>query len=234
MTDHDAKKDTMGSYASPPCLAHQIDPAYFDPLAVDPQQATDVARWRKAERVRLLAERAALSVAERADVAAAIARHLDALLARRFGDLSGFVVSCYWPIKAEFDLRFWMTSLHERGAHVALPVVETRAAPLVFRTWTPGATMERGHWNILVPAADAPRVAPDITLAPLVGWDSQGYRLGYGGGYFDRTLASARPSPVAIGVGLQTARLTTIFPQPHDIALDAILTEAGPQWEAPI
>lgn len=229
MTDPDRP---AGGYASPPCLAHEIDPAYFDPLAVDPQQAVDVARWRKAERARLLDARAALPVAVREAVARAIAGALDALLARRFPDLTGRSISGYWPIKAEFDLRPWMEALDAKGVRVALPVVETRAAPLVFRSWTPGAAMERGHWNILVPKADAPRLVPEIMLAPLVGWDGAGYRLGYGGGYFDRTLAAARPRPFVIGVGLQAARLATVFPQPHDIAMDAIVTEDGLQWEA--
>ena len=90
--------------------------------------------------------------------------------------------------------------------------------------------MERGHWNILVPSTDAARVVPDIMLSPLVGWDVAGYRLGFGGGYFDRTLAATHPRPYVIGVGLQAARVPTIFPQPHDIAMDAIVTEDGLQW----
>lgn len=231
MTNPVSKKGGAGGYASAPCLAHEIDPTYVDPLGVDPQQAVDVARWRKAERARLVAERAALPVATREAVARAIAGALDTLLAQRFTDLTGRVVSCYWPIKAEPDLRFWMAALDVKGARVALPVVETGAAPLVFRAWRPGAAMQRGHRNIPVPSADA-RLAPDIMLVPLVGWDGAGYRLGYGGGYFDRTLAAARRRPLVIGVGLQVARLATIFAQPHDIAMDAIVTEEGPQWEA--
>src|SRR5690606_38068957 len=120
--------------------------------------------------------------------------------------------------------------LHERGAIPALPVVERRASPLVFRPWRPGAAMERGHWNIPVPATTETLV-PDVVLAPLVGWDAAGYRLGYGGGYFDRTLAARQP--LAIGVGLQSARLATIYPQPHDIALAAIITECGCQYSSP-
>lgn len=224
------RDDTTGRYASPPCLAGEVAPDYFDPLATDPQQAQDVARWRRAEREARLQARAALSVAARQAVAAAIAGHLDALLAARFGSLAGRVVSGYWPIKSEPDLRPWMTRLHEAGAILALPVVETRAAPLVFRPWAPGAAMERGHWNIPVPATTA-TLTPEIALAPLVGWDGAGYRLGYGGGYFDRTLAAVRPPVFAVGVGLQAARLATIYPQPHDIRLNAIVTEAGPQWE---
>lgn len=192
----------------------------------------DVARWRKAERTRLRAERLDLSAEDRAAVARAIAVHLDRIVEDRFGGPAGHVISGFWPIKAEPDLRFWMESLHARAARVALPVVEVPSTPLVFRAWQPGARMERGHWNIPVPAAGAERLMPAIALAPLVGWDGEGYRLGYGGGYFDRTLAAARPRPFVIGIGLQSSRLATIVPQPHDIRLDAIVTEAGIQWES--
>ena len=216
-------------YASPPCLAHEVDPAYFDPYAVDPQQATDVARWRKAERKRFRAERAALSVGDTEDAAKALARHLDSLLAEWGAAVAGRVLSGYWPIKGEPDLRGWLAAQHERGAHTALPVVEVKAAPLVFRAWAPGTKMVRGDWNIPVPPPEAERVVPAVTLAPLVGWDAAGYRLGYGGGYFDRTLAALTPRPFVIGVGLQQGRLETIYPQPHDVRLDAIVTEAGVQ-----
>ena len=197
----------------------------------DPLQAADVAHWRTAERKRLRAERLELSVEDRARAAQAIAAQLDRILKKRFGNPAGRVISGYWPIKAEPDLRFWMESLHQQGARMALPVVEVPASPLVFRAWSPGAKMERGHWNIPVPAAEAERLVPDVALAPLVGWDGEGYRLGYGGGYFDRTLAAFKPKPFVIGVGLQSSRIETIFPQAHDIRLDAIVTEAGLQWE---
>lgn len=220
------KKGEVRGYASPPCLAHEIDPAYLDPLAVDPQQALDVARWRTAERARLLAERAALPVESRKAAAIAIAGHLDALLARRFECLDGLTISAWWPIKAEIDLRFWLADLIARGARAALPLVATKNAPLVFRSWTPQTRMMRGFWNIPVPAEGAD-IMPDIVLSPLVGWDGAGYRLGYGGGYFDRTLAAITPPPLAIGIGLDAARIATIFPQPHDIAMQAIVTETG-------
>ncbi len=218
--------DSPRGYASPPCLAHEIDPTYFDPLAVDPAQARDVARWRKAERARLLAERAALSVSARQDAAERITPRLDDLIRARFGRIEGLTISAWWPIKAELNLRHWLADLVGQGATVALPVVLTPAAPLVFRPWTPDCHMVQGFWKIPIPA-EGPEVIPDVTLAPLVGWDAAGFRLGYGGGYFDRTLAALAPRPYAIGVGLQAARVQTIFPQPHDIAMDAIVTEAG-------
>ena len=90
--------------------------------------------------------------------------------------------------------------------------------------------MVRGDWDIPVPPADAEKVLPDVSLAPAVGWDSAGFRLGYGGGYFDRTLAKLAPRPFSIGIGLQAARLATIFPQPYDIQLNVVLTEAGVQF----
>lgn len=209
--------------ASPPCLAAEIAPDYFDPLGVDPQQALDVARWRKAERARLVAERVAAGP-RREDVQA-LAGHLEAFL---HGDLHGKILAGYWPIRGEPDLRPWLADLAAQGVRVALPVVVRRHAPLAFRPWTPGAAMERGVWNIPVPATTE-TVHPGIVLAPLVGWDAEAYRLGHGGGYFDRTLAVLAPRPLAIGVGWQAARLATIFPQPHDIGLDAIVTEAGVQ-----
>tara|TARA_R110002153_G_scaffold65757_16_gene175923 strand:- start:4074 stop:4439 length:366 start_codon:yes stop_codon:yes gene_type:complete len=98
--------------------------------------------------------------------------------------------------------------------------------PLVFREWTPETVMERGFWNIPVPASGH-ALLPDLILSPLVGWDSGGYRLGYGGGYFDRTPAALTPRPPAIGIGLDAAQIATIFAQPHDIAMQAIVTESG-------
>lgn len=218
--------DTPRGYASPPCLAHEIDPTYFDPLAVDPEQARNVARWRKAERVRLLDQRAGLSVAARKAAGEAIADRLDSFLAERVGSLAGLTISAWWPIKAEIDLRHWLAGLADRGARAALPLVAVKAQPLVFREWAPATRMERGFWNIPVPA-EGDEIIPDITLSPVLGWDAECFRLGYGGGYFDRTLAAIRPAPLAIGVGLEAARIATIYPQPHDIPMQAVVTETG-------
>ena len=221
--------DTPRHFASPPCMAAEVDPTYFDPNHVDPEQARDVARWRKAERQRLRGERDAMSVADRASMGERIGAHLLRFLADRFGSLEGRVFSGYWPIKGEPDLRPVLASLHRAGVSVALPLVEVKAAPLVFRRWTPETKMVRGDWNIPVPPPEAEAVVPEIALAPVMGWTEGAFRLGYGGGYFDRTLAALSPRPFTIGIGLQAARLATIFPQPHDIVLDVILTEDGVQ-----
>ena len=210
--------------APPPRLSSPV--CYLDE-PVDPDQARDVARWRKAERIRLRAERDSLSVDARQAVGEALAAHLHRLLQDRFDGARGMTLSGYWPIKGEPDLRPLLAHLHNSGVIIALPVVETKAAPLAFRRWTPGMKMIRGDWNIPVPPPEVEALTPDIALAPLVGWTTDGYRLGYGGGYFDRTLATLAPRPFTIGIGFDSARLATIFPQPHDIPLDAILTEAG-------
>jgi 5-formyltetrahydrofolate cyclo-ligase len=206
-----------GDVASPVCLAGE-------------SPAGDVAAWRRGERARLLAERAALPVAARERISAALALHVDRAVRRLLGGgVAGRAVSGYWPIRGEPDLRGWMAAIHAGGARVALPVVEEPKAPLVFRLWEPGMRLVRGHWGIPVPPPEAPALRPDLLLAPLVGWDGDGFRLGYGGGYFDRTLAALEPRPLTVGVGLQGARLGSIRPQGHDIALDAIVTEAGLQ-----
>jgi len=222
------KDDTPRPYASPACLAAEIDPAYLDPLAVDPQTWRDVTRFRKAERIRLNAERMALPVAERAARVADLSAHILHFLSG-LGAPAGRSLSAYWPIKGEPDLRPVMHAAHAAGWRVVLPLVEVTAAPLVFRRWTPETAMVRGHWGIFEPPRTAPVVIPDVLIAPVVGWDEAGFRLGHGGGYFDRTLAAATNSPLVIGIGLQSARIATIFPQPHDIPMSVILTDAGQQ-----
>lgn len=220
----------QGAYASPPCMAAEVDPTYFDPLGVDPGQARDVARWRRAERARLASLREGLGQTRRAQVSSSICGHLEMVLAA-CGTLRGTVLAGYWPIRGEPDLRPLLTELHATGVRVALPVVESRAAPLVFRRWKPEMRMLRGHWNIPVPPPEAEVLVPDIALAPCLGWDEGCYRLGWGGGYYDRTLAALSPRPVTIGVALAAARLTTIYPQPHDVPLDMIVTETGVSGE---
>jgi len=207
-------------------MAAEVDPTYFDPLGDDPVQARDVARWRRAERTRLSGLREGLGQAGRVEVSRRIGEQLATVLSdMRAGQ--GVILSGYWPIKGEPDLRPLLATLHRAGLTIALPLVETRAAPLVFRRWTPETRMVRGDWNIPVPPPEAEYLTPNIALAPCLGWDDAGFRLGWGGGYFDRTLAVLSPRPVTIGIALSSARVPTIFPQPHDIPLDHILTEDG-------
>ncbi|MBP0437998.1 5-formyltetrahydrofolate cyclo-ligase [Tianweitania sediminis] len=203
------------TYSSPPCYLGEFS---YEPLRVgDPDT---VAAWRKAVRERLLAERLALPVEERSIRSARIVRRLE----QEIGDPEGKTVGSYWPVRGEPDLRSWAIGIVERGGRLALPVVIAKGSPLEYRLWMPGDPLERGVWNILVPAHGA-AVLPDIVVAPLVGYDPHKFRLGYGGGFFDRTLAAMPSKPCVIGIGYGETRIPTIYPQPHDIPMDLLITE---------
>lgn len=183
----------------------------------DPE--TNLSQWRKERRAALIEARQAIPVAARQTADARLCDRLDALV----GDLSGKTLSLYWPFRGEPDLRKWAAAHRARGASLALPVVVAKAAPLEFRLWQDGTTLERGVWNIPIPPDSAPVVAPDVVLAPVVGLDAQRYRLGYGGGFFDRTLEALRGKGFtarAIGVGYTQQRMDTIHPHQFDIPMD--------------
>jgi len=182
---------------------------------------TEVKAWRRAERERLIALRMALPPAERRAAGARIAAALQPIVASRPG-----VLGVYWPFRAEFDPRALVETLVAAGRGVALPVVVDRRGPLEYRAWAPGEPLVAGVWDIPIPE-QRKVVTPSMVLAPLVGFDRACYRLGYGGGYFDRTLAAFAPRPLAIGVGFAAQAIETIHPQPFDIAMDLIVTEAG-------
>lgn len=205
--------DTPDRFASSPCFAHEI------PAGPKPLPPSEVSAWRKAQRESLIAARLAIPAETRAQVAAQVATVLDAEIV----PAPGMVISLYWPFRGELDLRGWMATAHARGARIALPIVAAKAQPLIFREWWPGCPMERGVWNIPNPAG-TPFVTPTVVIAPLVGYDPGGYRLGYGGGFFDRTLAALSPRPKVIGVGHPAAAISTIHAQPHDIPMDLIVT----------
>lgn len=196
---------------------HELDPEFRPPLA----DWNDVKRWRKAERERLITARLAVPADVRTAMSQRIGESLDAVI----GDIAGRMVSLYWPFRGEPDLRAWMASVKERGGRTALPVVVEKARPLIFRAYAPGDRLEKGVWNIPIPAGGDP-VLPDIVISPVVGIDPGQYRLGYGGGFFDRTLAAMPFKPLVIGVGYELQRIATIYPQPHDIPMDRVVTEA--------
>jgi 5-formyltetrahydrofolate cyclo-ligase len=182
----------------------------------------DTAAWRQATRVELVARRMAIEPAQRQSWNNAIGQHLRTVLRPIVPGLLGI----YWPFKGEFDPRPLAKELLTEGWSLALPVVVAKDGPLAFRAWTPDARIERGVLGIMIPS-DGAWVAPGVVLAPLVGFDPARYRLGNGGGYFDRTLAALDPKPFAIGVGYALSRLATIHPQPHDRKMDIIVTEEG-------
>lgn len=181
----------------------------------------EIIAWRKAERARLIAARVAIADQEREAWTQRIIARLESVVMAAQGP-----VSFYWPFRGEPNLRPLMRRMVAAGKIVALPVVLQHRQPLEFRPWTPGCTMELGVWNIPIPDTKE-RVTPRVLLAPVVGFDPHRYRLGYGGGFYDRTLAAFRGLRTVIGVGFDSQEIATIHPLPHDIVMDRIVTQSG-------
>lgn len=182
----------------------------------------DYAAKRKRLREEALRLRQTLSDARREALTARLVQHLDGLVARIGPRTIGFC----WPYRAEPDLRAWVAAWlaadSERVA--ALPVVLERHAPMLFRRWWPGAPMPLDRHGIPHPAEGDP-LHPDLLLIPLNAFDGRGYRIGYGGGYFDRTLAVMQT--IAVGVGFEVGRVPDTYPQAHDRPMQWLVTEAG-------
>lgn len=213
--------DLHDGYASPPCQMHLVErPAARAVSPPDMSRWSEVKTWRTAEREKLIASRLSIPGEERRRHSERIAAGLDRVL----DDVAGKVVTVYWPFRGEPDLLAWTETLWQRDAICALPVVIKAATPLVFRQWRRGMPVTPGVWNIPVPS-EGPSVEPDVVIAPLVGFDPACYRLGHGGGFYDRTLASLARKPRIVGVGYAQLALKTIFPQSHDIPMDFIVTE---------
>ena len=173
-----------------------------------------------------LAAREQLTATARAALATRLECHLAGLLEQLQPGLVGFC----WPFRGEPDLRHfiadWLAGDPQRTA--ALPVVTDRAQPMVFRRWVPGSALVPDRFGIPHPPA-GPAVLPELVLVPLNAFDAAGYRIGYGGGYFDRTLAASRMT--AVGVGFELGRVADTLAQAHDRPMDWIVTEAG-AWRA--
>lgn len=160
--------------------------------------------------------------------AEAVARATANLLAH-IGPLApGTVVSGYRPIRTEIDPTPAMEALHEAGARLCAPVIEAKGRPLKFREWTPGCEMQTGPFGAEVPAAGA-WLTPRIVIVPLVAFDSVGHRLGYGGGFYDRTLDLLREAGEvrAIGLAYAAQQGPDLPTHDNDHRLDAVVTEAG-------
>ena len=185
------------------------------------RSVAEVRAWRKTERARLLELRRGMAAGAHRDASDAIMCQLRA----RLPSDSHEVIGCYWPFRREFNCVPYMREVLQSGGRVALPVVIGRGHPLEFRCWTEKAEMEPGVWNIPHPASGEP-VFPSALVVPLVGFDDAGYRLGYGAGYYDMTIASFAVRPFLVAVGFEFSRLATIYPQTHDQPMDVIITEA--------
>jgi 5-formyltetrahydrofolate cyclo-ligase len=182
----------------------------------------EIRLWRKQQRHALLEQRVAMPVALRLEQGEAAKRHLrDAVDLRTHRN-----IGIYWPLRGEMDVRDIARAHVEAGGVAALPVVVERNAAVEFWRWEPGIKMSKGIWDIPIPA-ERKLVHPDMLIVPLVGFDAACYRLGYGGGYYDRTIAAANPRPLCVGLGFAAAALPSIFPQPHDIPMRLVVTENG-------
>ncbi|GLK77230.1 hypothetical protein GCM10008171_24840 [Methylopila jiangsuensis] len=186
---------------------------------------TEAAAEKAALRSEILARRAAIPPKARAAAAAAVAREGEALVAR----LKPASVSAFFSVRGEIDAGPLMARLAARGVALALPVIVQKDAPLVFRAWAPGEALEKKRFGLMEPPASAPEIAPGLLFVPLAAFDDRGYRLGYGGGFYDRTLERlrARGRAVAIGLAFAEQRVERVPIDAYDQRLDGVLTERG-------
>ena len=147
------------------------------------------------------------------------------------------VIGAYWPIKGEFDplpaLHRWKEDGELTGEsqlrRIGLPVVDKVHKTLTFHAWYPGCPMEEDAYGIPKPK-DTEIIVPTLLFVPCVGYSAGGFRLGYGGGFYDRTLAALAPKPFTVGLGFKEAFVDDFEPEPHDVPLDAILNDNGVVW----
>jgi 5-formyltetrahydrofolate cyclo-ligase len=233
--EEDEERET---FSSPACSMHEFAEDLVPPSAglpslahasgASPPDWPALKAWRAQTRTALLERRAALEIKDRQQRGArAKARLCDEV------DLTPYrVLGIYWPIRAEIDVRDIAERHIEAGGVAALPVIVHKNAPVEFWPWVPGTSMRRGFWNIPVPAAGT-AVRPDALIIPLIGFDAACYRLGYGGGYYDRTLAALSPLPLRIGLAYAEAQIPTIYPQPHDVPMSMVVTDRASYRPAP-
>jgi len=188
--------------------------------ASQPQSEVSPQQSRSALRARLLAARDALADRDQRD------RVLANRVARWLATMPLARLAFFWPVRGEPDLapaiERWLAA--GSGRQAGLPV--TAGEGLEFAPWMPGLTLVPGRFGIAVPPGGE-RMTPQLLLIPCVGFDRQRYRLGYGGGFYDRTLAAFAVRPVAVGVAFDCGRVPSIEPQAHDIRLDLVITESG-------
>lgn len=182
----------------------------------------DLKSWRAARRGELLAARQAMPAAQRAQWNEALCTHLRDMLPA----VRGVVIGAYMPFRGEPDLRALLEVWRQAGAEIALPVMKGRGMAMEFRAWWPGCAVVQGPLSLPMPDG-TPLLTPRLLLMPPVGFDEGAFRLGYGGGYFDHTLAAMTPAPIKIGVAFELSRIASITPQHYDVPMDFVVTELG-------
>jgi 5-formyltetrahydrofolate cyclo-ligase len=179
-----------------------------------------IMAWRREQRAGLIAARIGMPADAHRKASRLIRERLRAYLQQH----EVAVLGGYWPIQREFNVLLCLAEQVARGGRAALPFISAEKQPLEFRLWTPGACMAVGVYDIPYPVEGA-AVRPNALLVPMLGFDADGFRLGYGGGYYDRTAAALMPRPRLIGIAFESAQLPSIRPLPHDIPMDCIITE---------
>ena len=190
-------------------------------------EASDILQQKKALRARIKAWRAALGAMAQSRAAEAVARQgLDFLEPRH----EAAVVSGFAPLPDEFRIWPLLRRLHADGYPLALPAMQGKGKPLVFRAWSAGDAMDSGVWGIAEPKADKPALDPDILIVPMLAFDRRGWRLGYGGGFYDRTLKElrARKAVIAVGLGHDEQEVDAVPHLDYDQRLDWVLRPSGP------
>ncbi len=190
-----------------------------------------IAETKKTLRQALIAQR--LNLPDRLQRAAALQQVMRIWLVGR----PDAVIGAYWPIKGEFDPLPALHRWKEDGElvdvpqlrRIGLPVVDKVHKTLVFHAWYPGCPMEEDAYGIPKPK-DTETIVPTLLFVPCVGYGPGGYRLGYGGGFYDRTLATLQPLPFTVGLGYGTGFVDDLQAEPHDVPLDAILNDLGVVW----
>jgi 5-formyltetrahydrofolate cyclo-ligase len=193
-----------------------------------PMPSLEPSRDKKTLRRQLQAERQSLIDRHQR------AMHLQEVLRVWLMERDDKAIGAYWPIKGEFDalpaLFRWTEADEERC--IGLPVTDKTTKQLSYRMWFPGCEMEEDAYGIPKPK-DTPEFHPTLLLVPCVGYGPQGVRLGYGGGFYDRTLATLQPRPYTVGLAYSFGFLPWLEAEPHDVPLDAVLTEDGVVWQKP-
>jgi 5-formyltetrahydrofolate cyclo-ligase len=176
----------------------------------------------------------ASSVVRRATVAEALGPEVAGTVARLFAREivlpEGSVVAGYWPLQGELDPRPLLYAAATRGLRLAMPRMQGKGLPLVFHSWMPGEPLVPGPFRVMEPEAEAPLIRPDLVLAPLLAFDRRGHRLGYGAGFYDRTLAALReghPDLQAIGLAFAAQEVEAVPVDDADEPLDGVLTEVA-------
>lgn len=182
----------------------------------------NLPEWKKQQRKELIAAREAIP----GKIYHQWSQAISGFLMQGLPQLHKKVIGIYWPFRGEYDPRSIAQDLIQQDAILALPEITGKHEPLCFRKWSPETPMQNGAYGIPVPVGTE-IVRLDAVIIPMVGFDQHGYRLGYGSGYFDRTLASYESQPLSIGVAFELQRVDNVYPQSHDIAMHYVVTEKG-------